>query len=137
MNEPPENRFLVRQWIERAEHDLTNAEHALSLPEEKCPFDTICFHAQQCAEKYLKALLTLHSIDSPKTHDLVVLFALVKQSGTVLSLEVSDLQPLNRYPIEARYPGDWEPIGREEANEALAIAKTVREQIGPLLEKAR
>ncbi len=38
---------------------------------------------------------------------------------------------------ESRSPGDWEPIAREEANEALAIAKTVRETIGPLLEKAK
>ena len=55
MNEPPESLRWVRQWIEKAEGDLRNAEHTLTL-EQDCPLDTVCFHAQQCAEKYLKAL---------------------------------------------------------------------------------
>ena len=43
---------VVREWIEKAEHDLTLAAHALKL-KEKCPGDLVCFHAQQCIEKYL------------------------------------------------------------------------------------
>jgi HEPN domain-containing protein len=38
-----------------------------------CPFDTVCFHAQQCAEKYLKALLLQAGSEPPKTHDLRLL----------------------------------------------------------------
>jgi HEPN domain-containing protein len=52
---PPEIREVVRRWITKAEHDLRIAEHALTLGEE-CPFDMVCFHAQQCAEKYLTSL---------------------------------------------------------------------------------
>jgi HEPN domain len=55
----PETQELVDQWIVKAEHDLTTARHTLTLKEE-CPFHTICFHSQQCAEKYLKALLIFH-----------------------------------------------------------------------------
>jgi len=46
--------------------------HTLML-DENCPYDTICFHAQQCVEKYLKALLTSTHTDFPKTHDLIEL----------------------------------------------------------------
>jgi HEPN domain-containing protein len=66
----------VRGWVEKAEHDRTNAVHTLTL-ETRCPFDTACYHAQQCAEKYLKAQLVLLGRDFPKTHDLGVLVALL------------------------------------------------------------
>ena len=49
---------VVRQWVEKAEHDLRNAEHTLTL-QDNCPMDTVCFHGQQCAETYIKALLVL------------------------------------------------------------------------------
>ena len=60
---------MIRLRVEKAEHDLRNAEHTLTI-EQDCPFDTVCFHAQQCAEKYLKALLVWKGIPFPKTHNL-------------------------------------------------------------------
>ena len=127
MSEPHENSGTVRQWIEKAEHDIRNAEHTLTL-KKNCPFDTVCFHAQQCAEKYLKALLVSRSIDFPKTHDLRILMQLVPKE-VKLGLRMNEVLPLNRYTIEARYPGDWEPITRKEAKEALAIARMVRQAV--------
>ena len=127
MSGPPENLSIVRQWVEKAEHDLRNAEHTLTL-EEDCPFDTVCFHAQQCTEKYLKALLLSQSLDFPKTHDLRVLVQLV-QSKLSLNLDMAELIKLNRYNIESRYPGNWDPIARPDAEEAVAIAQRVRSTI--------
>ena len=127
MSERHENSGTVRQWIEKAEHDIRNAEHTLTL-KKNCPFDTVCFHAQQCAEKYLKALLVSRSIDFPKTHDLRILMQLVPKE-VKLGLRMNEVLPLNRYTIEARYPGDWEPITRKEAKEALAIARMVRQAV--------
>ena len=46
-----------------------------------------------------------------------------------LGLRMIEVLPLNRYTIEARYPGDWEPITRKEAKEALAIACMVRQAV--------
>jgi len=74
----------VRQWIRKADHDLRNAEHTLTLQED-CPFDTVCFHAQQCAEKYLKALLVWTSTDFPKTHDLVILTRLATEASRLVT----------------------------------------------------
>ena len=117
----------VSAWIEKAEHDLRNAEFVLTMP-ANCPTDTVCFHAQQCAEKYLKALLTFLGVDFPRTHDLVVLLNLLR--GQVEpGLSAGHVQPLNRYSIEARYPGDWDPIDMQEATEAVAMARRVREAV--------
>ena len=63
---------IVREWIAKAENDLKNAAHTLMLKED-CPTDTVCFHAQQVVEKYLKALLVWVDIDFPKTHDITEL----------------------------------------------------------------
>lgn len=127
MSDIPEHLHAVRQWIEKAEHDLRNAEHTLTLTED-CPFDTVCFHAQQCVEKYLKALLLVHSIEFPRTHDLRVLRQLVpSQAG--LDLDIRHIVALNRYTVEARYPGDWDPISQTEAEAAVAMARRAREAI--------
>jgi HEPN domain-containing protein len=127
MNVPPEVLHVTRQWVEKAEEDLTNAEYTLTM-EEGCPLGTICFHAQQCVEKYLKGLLTLHSVPFPKTHSLTELHRLVRQVVD-LDLGQSDLVRLNRYSTEARYPGDWEPITRNEAEEAVSITRKIRSLI--------
>lgn len=53
--------LVVREWLMKAENDLTAATHLLKL-EAECPRDIVCFHAQQCIEKYLKAALVLNLI---------------------------------------------------------------------------
>jgi HEPN domain-containing protein len=50
-----------------------------------------------------------------------------------LTLQVEQVQPLNRYSVEGRYPGDWEPIEFEEAAEALKMARRVREAVRSVL----
>ena len=134
MSESPEVLREVRQWIEKAEHDFTTAEYMLTLL-EGCPFDTVCFHAQQCVEKYLKGYLIFRSVDFPKTHDLVVLLNLAGES-TTLGVDLLDIEPLNRYPVEARYPGDWESFTHEEAEEAVKLAQKVREAVRKYLPDA-
>ena len=131
MNVQPDRAVEIRRWVEKAEHDLRNAEHVLTLAED-CPTDTVCFHCHQCAEKYLKALLVAHGIAFPRTHDLVVLFNL-STGYFALNFSLSAIQPLNRYAVEARYPGDWDPISRQEAGDAVRMAKTVREAVRSLL----
>ncbi len=99
---------------------------------ETGPASTVCFRAQQCVEKYLKALLTYLGISFPKTHDLVLLYNRLGGEPR-LNVRVEDLQPLNRYAVEARYPGDWEPIGYPAAQEAVAVARRIREVIRRML----
>ncbi|MFH1069173.1 MAG: HEPN domain-containing protein [Candidatus Glassbacteria bacterium] len=68
----------------------------------------------------------------PETHDLVLLLKLLPEYQS-LNLKPADLLLLNRYSVEARYPGEWGKITREEATEALLKAKLVREAIRSIL----
>ncbi|QQR80764.1 MAG: HEPN domain-containing protein [Deltaproteobacteria bacterium] len=115
---------VVREWVEKAEHDLKNAEHTLTLGDD-CPFDTVCFHAQQCAEKYLKALLTYLEINFPRTHDLTELFILIPDV-IFPDITIDGLAELSPYAVESRYPGEWEPLTRQEANRAVEVAKKIK-----------
>jgi len=131
MNAPLETLNLVRQWIEKAEHDLRTAEHTLKL-KKNCPFDTVCFHAQQCAEKYLKALLVARGIPFPKTHDLRAIIQLAP-AEIELGLEMDLLFTLTQYAVDSRYPEEEEPITRPEAKQAVAVARQVREVVRAIL----
>jgi HEPN domain-containing protein len=75
MSERPELLKEVARWTEKAEHDFLAAEHAMELAQEGLT-DTVCFHCQQCAEKYLKALLLYRAVVFPRTHDLRLLLDL-------------------------------------------------------------
>jgi len=127
MNAPPDVLHVVRQWVQRAEEDMRTAQHILTMRRD-CPYGTACFHAQQATEKYVKALLTSLSIDFPKTHDIGELLALLPPT---VALPQSDIQQetLTRYATVTRYPGDWAPITRREAEEAVQAAEMIRDAV--------
>ncbi len=127
MTEPPDLMKQVARWTEKAEHDLKAAEHAMELAAEGLT-DIVAFHCQQCAEKYLKALLLCQGVAFPRTHDLRLLLDLIP-AGVSLDLQREQVVPLNRYVIEGRYPGDWEPITVPEAQHALEMAQAVRKAV--------
>jgi len=129
---PAPDRVLavVREWVVKAENDLTNAAHVLKLATE-CPTDTVCFHAQQCVEKYLKALLVLDGIDFPKTHDIERLTALLPARADI-RLTAEEQGRLTDYATTTRYPGSGE-ILLTEARRAVALARRVRKQVRNLL----
>jgi HEPN domain-containing protein len=127
MSEPPERIEEVALWTQKAEHDFLAAEHMMELAKQGLT-DIVCFHSQQCAEKYLKALLLYRGIAFPKTHDLRLLLDLIP-TDTSLELQREEVIPLNRYAIEGRCPGDWEPITPAEAQRAFEMAQAVRQAV--------
>ena len=131
MTERPDSINEALRWVDKAEHDLLAAEHTIQLA-PKGLTDIVCFHCQQCVEKYFKALLVYLGIPFPKTHDLRLLLDMIP-SRVSLKLSRARVVPLNRYIIEGRYPGDWEPITVEEAKQALAAAREVRAAVHALL----
>lgn len=131
MATPREVRDVVRAWILKAEHDLLTAERTFT-PEGDCPFDMVCFHAQQCAEKYLNALLIFHGLEVPRTHDLTEILPLLSARGAV-RLDVNELAELNPYAVAVRYPGLGPEPGPEEARRALEIARRVRAEARTVL----
>ena len=66
-----ENLEIARQWLSKAMNDLLNADN--NLKSEVVPFDTVCFHCQQAAEKLLKAYLVGNGQEYPFTHDLFLI----------------------------------------------------------------
>lgn len=113
--------------MKKADEDFAAADYLLNGSDQSLAA-TACFHAQQCAEKYLKALLAFHSITFPKSHDLSELAASLPGS-VALPLTPAELALLKRYAVETRYPGDWDPIGLGEAREALMLAAKVRDSV--------
>ena len=122
---------MAKGWMKRAQGDLKNAQHTLTLPDAECPFETVCFHAQQCAEKSLKAVLTLHGVVFKRIHDLKELLRLC-DGIEPLSGPLGPVGDLSPYATEARYPEDEEgeePISRAQAEEAVALARKVYDLI--------
>lgn len=72
----------VRQWVSRAEEDFNVARHLLTVADQ-VPAGAVCFHAQQCVEKYLKGLLAWHGVHFRKIHDLEKLVELLPASLSV------------------------------------------------------
>lgn len=130
MPEADDLRAVVREWILKAESDLLSAVHLLKLGSE-CPTDSVAFHAQQCAEKYLKALLVLHEVHVPKTHDLARLVQLFP-STLQLAFEPEEQEVLTSYAAGARYPG-WPEIPLAQARRSVAIARRLRREIRSLM----
>lgn len=133
MPENDKTAIVAREWADKADNDLKTAAHTLKLG-NKCPTDTVCFHAQQCVEKYLKAFLVVLKIEFPRTHDIEILISLIPRSIR-LSLTVEEQRRLTEYATIMRYPGPYEPILLSEAKQAVKLARLVRQKIRKLLQK--
>lgn len=99
---------------------------------EDCPFDLVAYHAQQCAEKYLKAYLVFRLVDFPYTHNLLRLIELIPP-GAHWVTEIEPAEVLSAYAVSARYPGEDEPVTEVEAREAIEIAGDVRGRLRRVL----
>ena len=114
---------VSQDWLIRARSNLQLGKVALEtagvMPEDAC------FHAQQCAEKALKGLLTKLQIPFPRTHALDVLLDLLKNNGMIIPVTVDEAFELTEYAVQTRYPGEWEPVTKQEAQHALERAAIV------------
>jgi HEPN domain-containing protein len=114
---------VIKDWIIRARSDLSLGQAALITPGVLA--EDACFHAQQCAEKALKGLLTYNGIVFPRTHAIEMLLDLLAEQGISLPDEINEAFSLSQYAVQTRYPGEWESVGSEEARIALGKALSV------------
>ena len=110
-------------WLVRAHSDLALARAALTLTD--VVWEDACYHAQQCAEKALKALLLHRGITFPRTHVVELLLDLLKAEGESVPRDVDEALILTQYAVQTRYPGVWDPVTLDEARSALDIATKV------------
>jgi HEPN domain-containing protein len=94
------------------------------LPAEAFHED-LCFHAQQAAEKAIKAVYRHRGLAFRYTHDLAELIAGLMEYGLEVPPEVEEAQMLTTYAWEARYPGLGEPVTEEEYQLAVGFAEAV------------
>lgn len=119
-------RKHARKWLRHAEEDLRLARHAFEL-ESAIPYKLIAYHAQQCAEKSLKAYFVYKNIDFPYTHNISLLLEMLPPSAG-WSREILNAAILSSYAITTRYPGK-DRVTKKEAVRAVSLADTVRETV--------
>ena len=84
----------------------------------------VCFLAQQCAEKYLKAWLEELGLPIPLTHNLILLLTQIREIEPEWSVLQPELTALNAYSVATRYPG--QTASKLNAQHAIKDGKTVR-----------
>jgi HEPN domain-containing protein len=122
---------LTKEWVEKAEEDF-DASDALLYGREVPIAAVVCFHCQQCAEKYLKAYLQEHSIEFERNHELLPLMDLCASLDSEFKRLKRDLEALKTYAVAIRYPGIH--VTRKSAEEAFhavnRVRKFVRNKLG-------
>lgn len=113
----------VREWVRLADEDFGFA--MLAIWRRVYP-GLACYHAQQTAEKCLKAILTAASQLFPRTHDLVTLYALCPGEGRAFALDQRELIALTPYATGVQYPGFLASPSIADARRAILMAGRVR-----------
>lgn len=112
-------------WLRKADADL-NAARALSRMGD-APWDIVCFHAQQTAEKLLKACLIAGGEAPPKTHDLTLLRGLPGKQGADTESISQDCEYLIPFTVASRYPGEGVEASDAEGNSGIDAAQRIRD----------
>lgn len=119
---------LSEAWFSKAEDDLKAAE--LLLKAANPLLDIACYHAQQCAEKYLKGYLVARSIPFKFVHELVYLTQLCMAQDPTFSAIIDMASELQDYATDVRYPrDDMDEPTIEETQRSVVCAKEIREFI--------
>jgi HEPN domain-containing protein len=116
-------KATTREWVDKAEADYA-AALLLRRSRKKHSRDIVCFHLQQCAEKYLKSRLEEAGIPVAKTHDLEKLLDLVLPVEPLWATLRPALAAITDYAVEVRYPG--RQVSIQEAKELLRDATQIR-----------
>ena len=119
------NIETLRRWCVKADNDLKNACH--EIEHEDPALDTVCFHAQQTAEKYLKAFLVFSDSEIPKTHSLIRLIRdCILIDPSFNELIEKNIDELTDFAVEIRYADDFYFPSIEESRDAIKKAEFVR-----------
>jgi HEPN domain-containing protein len=116
---------ITGEWIIKAEKDYLVAVRELKA--EPPATEAVCFHAQQCIEKYMKAILQENEAEFEKIHDLDVLLRQCMNFMPALENHRDELVKLSTYAVDVRYPGL--DVTEEEAKECVEIMEEIRRVI--------
>jgi HEPN domain-containing protein len=114
---------LTAEWAGKAEADVAVMEREGRVRKNPA-YDSVCFHAQQCAEKYLKAILSDQTLEAGRTHDLVALLERVLPMHPLWEAYRVDLAYLSDFAVAYRYPG--ESATKQQARDAIQRCRRFR-----------
>lgn len=126
-----EIRRVTTAWVERAEEDLRLARHAFTL-RTAIPYRLVAYHAQQCAEKYLKAYLVSRQVEFPFTHDIAAILDLVARHAP-WAAALDEARDLTVFSTSTRYPKIGSRVAAADARRAVTLAEKVRTTVKKVL----
>ncbi|MCK5469872.1 MAG: HEPN domain-containing protein [Cyclobacteriaceae bacterium] len=116
---------LIKDWIEKADHDFGSAKLIfIHVPDY---YDTIAFHCQQAAEKYLKALLIYYEIEFQRSHNLIYLLDLLSDKIEISEDIYDNAILLNGFSVQIRYPDRKIYLSKDELETSISITQKFRE----------
>ena len=119
------NDATVKLWYRKADNDLKAGKDELAT--ENPATDTVCFHMQQCVEKYLKAFLVHKGKEISKTHNLALLIQQCADiDASFQKMKEWNVALLTAYAVGMRYPDDFYMPTYDESLRAVTIAEDVR-----------
>ena len=113
----------INEWVKRAKSNLLLSK--IKKVSREIYYEDLCYDAQQCAEKSLKALCIFFDIKFPKTHNLSHLIELLKDKEVKIPKSVKKAELISDYSVETRYPGDYEEVDEKEYKRVVKIAEDV------------
>ncbi|MBN1671411.1 MAG: HEPN domain-containing protein [Kiritimatiellae bacterium] len=116
----------VRRWLRYADEDLRVARQTLLM--KPCPYRLAAFHAQQCAEKCLKAYLIRHEIDFAYSHNISYLLELAEDTAP-WGKGIEEADRLTHFAVTVRYPAERRRLTRVQTQKAIALAEQVRRAV--------
>jgi HEPN domain-containing protein len=116
-----DNDKFVLPWIDKAKNDMATAQY-IAKNMYPVPFEIVCFHCQQAAEKYLKGFLVFNDYEPPKIHDLVELAKLCGNYDAKYLQIIPKCEFLTPFAAHVRYPSSIDP---EENDMSLALTYTI------------
>ncbi|PWU12481.1 MAG: DNA-binding protein [Verrucomicrobia bacterium] len=118
---------VTQEWVvDKAEEDFHVAQREYRARKHPS-YNAACFHAQQCAEKYLKARLQEAGIPFSKTHSLPLLLNLALGAEPLWAAMAPQLNRLNTYAVAVRYPGT--SATKSDAKQAVADCRLARKEV--------
>lgn len=128
------NGETVKLWCVKADNDFKAGSDELKTVNPAT--DTVCFHMQQCVEKYLKAFLVTSNVEIPRTHNIaIILQKCIEIEKDFNELKLMKISMLTIYAVQTRYPDDFYMPTVEESENAKEMAEKVRSFVGRVLEQ--
>jgi len=128
----PHDADSPQAWLRFAESDLALA---LATTDDRVLFENLCFHAQQTVEKSIKAVLVLHGINFPKTHNIEWLLDLLPPD-VERTKDLLESRALSGYATVMRYPGAAETPSEDEHRNAVGLASAIFDWAKQIVDRA-